>query len=422
MDKRNKRINGAKTAVRKPKFFYGYTVVIAGFLILVSMYGTLYSFGVFFKPVLSEFGWTRAMISGAYSLCFLLSGAVAMAAGRLSDKFGPRAVMSCSGLLLGIGYFLMARITTIWELYLYYGLIVGVGMGGGIAPSLSTVARWFVKRRGLMTGLTIAGTGTGTLVTPLIVNWLISTYNWRTSFTMIGVAVFILIVGLAQFLIRDPGEKGLSPYGEGTGAERSNLDASGLSLQEAVHTAQLWILFAIYVFAGFFVQVIIVHVVIHATGLGISPVSAASVLSIVGVGSLIGRIMGGGVSDRFGNKPTIVAALILSGVGFIWLLVARELWMLYIFAIIFGLAYGEILCMMSLLPAELFGLRSQGVILGIIIFASTVGGGIGPVVAGRIFDITGSYQIAFIICVAMAIAALIMAIFIKPMYGAAKAN
>jgi MFS family permease len=405
---------------REPKFFYGYLVVLAGFLILVLMYGTLYSFGVFFKPVLMEFGWTRAITSGAYSLCFLLSGVVAIAAGRLNDKFGPRAVMSCSGFLLGIGYFLMAKIATIWELYLCYGVIVGVGMGGGIAPSLSTVARWFVKRRGLMTGLTIAGTGTGTLVTPLVANWLISTYNWRTSFTIIGIAVVILIVGLAQFLIRDPGRKGLSPYGAGTVADRSNLDAAGLSLQEAVRTAQLWILFAIYVFAGFFVQVIIVHVVIHATGLGISPVSAASVLSVAGVGSLVGRIMGGGVSDRFGNKPTVISALILTGAGFIWLLVARELWMLYIFAIIFGLAYGEILCMMSLLPAELFGLRSQGVILGIIIFASTVGGGIGPVVAGRIFDITGNYQIAFMICVVVAIAGLILAIFIRPVYLPAK--
>jgi MFS family permease len=405
------------------KFFYGYIVVIANFLILVSMYGTLYSFGVFFKPVLSEFGWTRAMTSGAYSLCFLLSGAVAMATGRLNDRFGPRVIMSCSGLLLGLGYFLMSKIGAIWELYLYYGVIVGVGMGGGIAPSLSTVARWFVKKRGVMTGITIAGTGTGTLVTPLIANWLVSIYSWRASFTMIGMTVFILIVGLAQLLIRDPGRKGLSPYGSKTAvADRSNLDAAGLSLQEAVRTGQLWILFVIYVCAGFFIQIIIVHIVIHATGLGILPVSAASVLSIVGVGSLVGRVMGGGVSDRFGNKPTITVALIFMGAGFIWLLAARELWMLYIFAIIFGLSYGEILCMMSLLPVELFGLRSQGAILGITIFGSTIGGSIGPVVAGRIFDITGSYQVAFMICIAVAIAGLILTIFIRPVYRPVNVN
>jgi len=403
------------------KFFYGYIVVISGFLILVSMYGTLYSFGVFFKPVLTEFGWTRAIASGAYSLCFILSGAVAMVAGRLNDRFGPRVVMSCSGSLLGLGYFLMSKISAIWDLYLFYGLIVGVGMGGGIAPSLSTVARWFVKRRGLMTGMTIAGTGVGTLVMPLIAYWLVSIYSWRTSFTIIGIGIFILIVGLAQLLIRDPGRKGLSPYGAETAvADRPNLDVAGLSLREAVRTVQLWILFLIYVCAGFFIQIVIVHIVVHATGLGISPMSAASVLSIVGLSSLVGRVMGGGVSDRFGNKPTITAALILMGAGFIWLLVAKELWMLYIFAIVFGIAYGEILCMMSLWPAELFGLRSQGVILGITIFGSTIGGGIGPVVAGRIFDLTGSYQRAFMVCIAVAIAGLIMAISIRPIYRPAR--
>jgi MFS family permease len=401
----------------QPRLFYGYVVVIAGFLILVSMYGTLYSFGVFFKPVLTEFGWTRATTSGAYSLCFLLSGALAIAAGRLSDRFGPRAVVSCSGLLLGLGYFLTSKMNTIWELYLYYGVIVGIGMGGGIAPSLSTVTRWFVKRRGLMTGLTVAGTAAGILVAPLIANRLVSIYSWRTSFNIISIGVVIFVAGLAQLLIRDPEKMGLFPYGAETGtADRKNLNVAGLSLQEAVHTAQLWILFVIYVCAGFFIQIVIVHIVIHATGLGISPGISASVLSIVGVGSLAGRVMGGGVSDRIGNKPTIIAAFILMGAGFMLLWVARQLWMLYLFAIIFGLAYGEILCMMALLPAELFGLRSQGGILGIIIFASTLGGGIGPIVAGRIFDVTGSYQIVFMICIAAALVGLVTAMCIRPVY------
>ena len=399
----------------QPKFFYGYVVVIAGFLILVSMYGTLYSFGVFFKPVLAEFGWARAMTSGAYSLCFLLSGALAMAAGRLSDRFGPTAVMSCSGLLLGLGYFLTSKMSTLWELYLYYGVIVGIGMGGGIAPSLSTVARWFIRRRGLMTGMTVAGTAAGTLVSPLIANRLISAYSWRTSFTIISVAVFVLVTGLAQLLIRNPEKMGLMPYGAETGLdEGKNCNTAGLSLQEAVRTAQFWLLLVIYVCAGFFVQVVIVHIVIHATGLGISPVNAASVLSIVGVGSLAGRVMGGSVSDRFGNKSTTVAAFILMGAGFTWLLAARHLWMLYLFAILFGLAYGEILCMMSLLPADLFGLKSQGAILGIVVFASTLGGGLGPIAAGAIFDLTGSYQTVFMACIAAAIIGLVMAICIRP--------
>ncbi len=402
----------------RPKFFYGYVVVFAGFVILALMYGTLYSFGVFFKPVLTEFGWTRAMTSGAYSLCFLLSGAVAMVTGRLNDRFGPRMVMVGCGLLLGLGYLLMPRIGAIWQLYLFYGVIIGMGMSGGVTPSLSSVARWFVKRRGLMTGITIAGIGTGTLITPPIANWLISTYSWRTSFTIIGIVVLVLIVGLAQLLIRDPGRKGLLPYGASAAmGEKSSLDTRGLSLQEAIRTRQFWTLFGIYVCGGFFIQTIIVHIVIYATGMGISAASAAVVLAIVGGGNIAGRLTAGAAADRLGNKLTITAALILMAVVFLWLQVAEEVWMLYLFAAIFGLAHGGILCMMSPLPAELFGLRSHGVLLGIIMFASTIGGAIGPIVAGRIFDITSSYQVAFIICDVVAVAAVILAISIRPVYS-----
>ena len=403
---------------RQPKFFYGYVVVVAGFVILVLMYGTLYSFGVFFKPVLTEFGWTRAMTSGAYSLCFLLSGAVAMVTGRLNDRFGPRMVMVGCGLLLGLGYLLMPQISAIWQLYLFYGVIIGMGMSGGVTPSLSTVARWFVKRRGLMTGITVAGIGAGTLITPPIANWLISTFSWRTSFTIIGITVLVLIVGLAQFLRRDPSKMGLLPYGANAATgEKSSLDTTGLSLQEAIRTRQFWMLFAIYICGGFFIQIIIVHIVIHTTGLGISAASAAVVLAIVGGGNIAGRLMAGAAADRLGNKLTITAALILMAVVFLWLQIAEEVWMLYLFAAIFGLAHGGIICMMSPLTAELFGLRCHGALLGIIMFGSTIGGAIGPIVAGRIFDITSSYQMAFIICAAVAVAAFMIVIFLRPIYS-----
>jgi len=278
------------------------------------------------------------------------------------------------------------------------------------------VARWFVKRRGLMTGATVAGTSVGTLVAPLIANRLISAYGWRDSFTLIGISVFIVIVGLAQLLVRDPGRKGLMPYGaDRAAAGESNLDLAGLSLGEAVGKPQFWMLFAIYLFSGFVIQVIIVHIVVHAAELGIPAGRSAVVLAMVGVGSLVGRLTGGGVSDRIGNRPTTAAALTLMAAGFIWLLVARDLWMLLVFSILFGLAYGEILCMISLLPAELFGLKNQGVILGMIIFASTIGGSLGPVVAGRIFDLTGSYQTAFRICVVISVLSAMMAVLMKPL-------
>ena len=128
-----------------------------------------------------------------------------------------------------------------------------------------------------MSGITVAGIGAGTMITPPVANWLISTYNWRTSFIIIGIAAFVLVAGLAQLLVRDPGRMGLSPYGASAVKDnKSSLDTAGLSLREAIRTRQLWTLFIIYICAGIVIQTIIVHIVIHARGLEISAASAAA--------------------------------------------------------------------------------------------------------------------------------------------------
>ena len=408
---------------KKPSFFYGYIIVGAAFFIMVLMYGTFFSFVVFFKPVLTEFGWSRAITSGAYSLGWLLSGALAMITGRLTDQVGPRMVVVVCGFILGLGYILMSQIGAIWQLYLFYGVIVSLGMGGSFTPLLSPVARWFVRRRGLMTGMAISGIGFGTLITPPIANWLISNYSWRTSYTIIGVTVSILIVLAAQLLRRDPGEMGLVPYGGDAVEENSiNWEAGGFSLKEAIHTRRLWILFTLYVCTGFYVQFILVHIVIHATGLGFSAPNAAVVLSIIGAGSVVGRVTTGSAADRIGNKLAYSIALILIVVAFFWLQLAQEAWMLYLFAAVFGLAYGGILCLMSPLVAELFGLRSHGVILGVIMFSSTIGGAIGPIVAGYIFDITSSYKLVFLVCAIIGIVSLVLLSFLRPAASRGRTN
>jgi MFS family permease len=402
------------TGIKQYRLFYGHVLVFSGFLIMISMYGTLYSFGVFLQPLLNELEWTRASISGAYSLCFLLSGALAMAAGWLSDRFGPRVVISCSGILIGSGYLLLSRTETILELYLYYGLFVGMGMSGGITPVLSTITKWFEKRRGLMTGFAIAGVGTGTLIVPPIANVLISAYGWRISFFLIGVMVFAVITGLAQLFIRDPRGKGVLPYGsKGAMIDLPEFDMAGVSLQDACRTTQLWIIFAIYVCAGFFIQIVLVHLTIYAISLRVSSSVGAMLLSVIGIGSLVGRIIGGAASDRLGNKTMIITASIVMVAQFSWLMFSSKTWMLFLSAVLFGLVYGEILCMMPLLPAELFGPKNHGAILGIITFASTIGGSLGPVVAGAIFDTYGGYKIVWLTCIGVSAASFILSLSIK---------
>lgn len=406
------------TTAKKPGFFYGYVIVLIGFFIMLLMWGTFYSFGVFFKPLSTEFGWTRATTSGAYSLGIFLSGLLGIVMGRLTDRFGSRTVITLCGFLVGLGYLLMSQVSAIWQLYLFYGIVIGVGMSGSFVPPLSTVARWFVNRRGVMTGFVVAGIGIGILIVPPVASWLISSCGWSTSYIIIGAIVLVFIILLAQFIRHDPRQIGLLPYG-GNEVEDGDLSlpVRGFSSREALVSGQLWALFTILFCFGFCVNTIIVHIANYATDLEISATIAASILAVIGGLSIVGRIGTGSIADRVGNKPPLIINLILmSGVLF-WLVVAKELWMLYLFAVIFGFAYGGLAALESPLVADLFGLSSHGAIFGIAAFGFTVGGAVGPILAGRIFDILSNYQIVFLICAMVVILGIILACLLKPRFG-----
>jgi len=409
----DQEVSGLTTA-KKPGFFYGYVIVLIGFFTMLLMFGTFYTFGVFFKPLSTEFGWTRTEASGAYSLAAFLSGLLALVMGRLTDRFGPRIVMTLCGFLLGLGYLLMSQVSAIWQLYLFYGVVIGVGMSGAFVPPLSTVARWFVKRRGIMTGFVIAGIGIGTLITPPAATWLIENWSWSTAYIVIGAIASVFIILVAQFLRLDPRQMGLLPDGENKEAAGLNLHARGFSLREAMGSWQLWVLFAILFCFGYCVHTIIAHIANHVTDLRISAAVAASILAVVGGLSIVGRIATGSITDRVGSKPPLIVNLILMSGALFWLVAAGELWAFYLFAVIFGFAYGGLAAMESPIVAELFGLSSHGVIMGVASFGFTAGGAVGPLVAGRIFDIFGDYQLAFLVCAVVCIAGIVLAWRLKP--------
>ena len=245
-------------------------------LIMAVTWGSFYSFGIFFKPVLAEFGWSRAAISMGYSLGFMVSGIFAIFAGRLSDRFGPRVVMTTCGFLVAAGYLLTSQIDAIWQLYLFYG-IVGIGSSGAYVPSISAITRWFVKRRGVMTGIAMAGIGLGTMIMSPLSNWLISNYGWRTSYVIVGIIAFVTITVAAQFIKRDPAKMGMKPYGEDVTGQRSlNLETGGFSLRKAISTKQFWMLWTMFAFAEYSVHNINVHIIPHTTDLAILAASAAN--------------------------------------------------------------------------------------------------------------------------------------------------
>jgi len=405
----------SQTESKRPRFFYGYVVALAAFFTTLVMSWSLASYGVFFKPLATEFGWTRAMTAGALSLSLFVFGLLSMVTGRLTDRFGPRLVATVCGSILSLGYLLMSRINDGWQLYLFYGVIIAVGQSGGFVPMMSTVARWFVKKRGLMNGIVVAGIGVGIVIMPPVATHLIATYGWRTSYGIIGIITLVLLIGAAQFLKRDPNQIGHLPDGDSDAKPESTVPVTkGYTLGEALHTRQFWMLCATYFCYGFFVQPIIVHIVPHATDLGISTMTAASILSVIGGLSIAGRIGIGSGGDRIGHKPALVIAFLIAVIAMVLLLVAREVWMFYLFAVIFGFAYGGLIAIESPMTAQLFGLRAHGAILGVVHFHATIGNAIGLPFAGKLFDLNGNYQLAFLVFVGLSGVGLILVSLLRP--------
>ena len=402
-------------ALNKPRFFYGYVIVVAAFFIQAMTWGINNSFGVFFNPLLTEFGWLRATISGAVSMNLLVHGLVSIFMGGLNDRFGPRLIMTGCGFFLGLGYLLMTGVNTVWQLYLFFGLIAGVGLSGMDVIMLSTIARWFEKKRGTMSGLIKVGTGVGMGILPIFVTWLITTYGWRTAFAVLGTLILVIVISLAQFLVRDPTKKGQLPDNE-IDANTIKMDSSehGLSFQETMHTRQFWIVCAIFFLFLVCACTILLHIVQHAIDLGISAPSAASVLATIGGVSIAGRFLMGSAGDRIGSRMALLICLFFLLAGLLWLQLAKTLWMFYVFAAFYGFAHGGFFALGSPLVAGLFGTRSHGLIFGISIFSSTIGGAMGPILAGHIFDVTKSYQIVFFILAALSIIGLILTASLKP--------
>jgi MFS family permease len=400
----------------EPRFFYGYIVVVAAFIIMVVSWGPYSVFGIFFNPLLDEFGWTRAMTSGAFSLSMILHGVLGIVMGGLTDRFGPRIVVTLCGILLGAGYLLMSQITTIWQLYLFYGLMIGIGISGVWVPLLSTVARWFLKRRSLMTGIVVAGLGVGGLIAPPVISRLIAAYDWRLSYAMQGIIMIVIMVLGAQFLRRDPARMGQLPYGENIEKKQGlKSETSDFSFKEAVCTAQFWLFFIMLFCLGFSAFAVMVHIVPHAIELGISAVSAANILACLNGLSVPGNfLLGGIIGDRIGNRKIFIIGFILMSAALFWLVPATEVWLLYLCAIFFGFSLGGMGTSESPLVAGLFGLSSHGLIFGVAGLGFTGGSAIGPLVSGYIFDLTHSYKVAFQVCAALAVVGLIVSAVLRP--------
>jgi predicted MFS family arabinose efflux permease len=287
-------------------------------------------------------------------------------------------------------------------------VIIGTAMGGSFVPPTSTIARWFVKRRNTMTGIALAGISVGGLITPPLANWLISIYGWRISYIILGGLALVAVILVAQLLRRDPAQVGLRPYGESEEETALKVSTKAFSLREATPTRQFWLVLSMYFCLGFSMFTILVHIAPHATDLEFSAATAANILATAGGVGAIGRLALGWAADRIGNRQVFILGFALMAAALFWLIPATETWALYLFAAVFGFAAMGCAVSESPLVAELFGLRSHGLILGVINIGFCIGAALGPFLAGYIFDVTSSYSVAFLVCAAVSVVGVIL--------------
>lgn len=386
-----------------------YNLVIGLFLATANVGFVVTSFGIFFKPVSADFGWTRAETAAAFSLSTIMSGLAGILAGKLGDRFSPRLMILFCGILQGASYLLLSQMTNLWQLYFYYGVLAGAGLAN-IVPASTLVTRWFSRQRGRMTGLALAGAAFSSVFAPYLATWLIDRYNWHISYVVIGGLCLVITAISAVFMFRagqeePPSDKKLSRSGSQTTDKSQNFKA-------VFSSWPFWCVALIYFCFHFSLGVIQVHIVPHATDLGISAVLAASVLTIANGANVVGSFSLGSINDNIGTFKSLIVGLIILVIGTILLSISNSFWLFCLFAIIFGFAWGGVGSLRPVIVAELFGLRSHGILLGAILLIGLIGGTISPILTGYIFDVTGQYRVAFLLTLGLAAIGLILAFFL----------
>jgi len=399
------------------RIFYGWYIVGASFVILFFNSGARYAFGVMFKPIIKEFGWSRGTLSLVFFLNMVIFALTLMAVGKLYDRYGPKWVIIVSTLFISAGFVLTSRIHSIGEFFFSYGVLAAIGLAGTAVPLMAALtSKWFDKWRGLAISLSLSGNSIGQFVLVPLFSLVVVSYGWRASYFSIGIVMLIANVLLALFVIKgDPHHLGRVPLGRraepDAGPSVKNHPLAGTTqdfgLRQAMRTRSYW-LFAVTMFiCGGGDYVATTHLIPMATDYGISSLTAGNMLAWYGLMSLAGILIAGPAADRIGNKVPIVLTFVLRFVLYLVILRYKSVTSLYVFAFLFGFTHLITAPLTPMLVGKLYGTTHLGLLTGFINTIHFLGGGFWAYAAGVIFDRTGSYQTSFVL---LAVAALVAAL------------
>lgn len=390
------------------KVFYGWWIVLAGSISQAYTSGTFWQgFGAFFDPIIEQFGWSRALTAGAMSLQRTESGAISPFVGWFIDKFGPRNVMLFGTALTALGFILLSRIQELWQFYAAF-LVLTVGLSFGTFLIVTTaVANWFVENRSKALSFTMAGSGLGGVLVPVVI-WIIATTDWRTGLVIVGIGCLVVGIPVSFVMKSRPEDYGMLPDGAPLPEEPDERTGSGdaaprrttlssevtMTTRQALKSRVFWQL-AIAMGVSGMVMSASIHQIPAITSFGISRNIAGFAILGVSIFSVVGRLGSGYFGDRLDKRHVIAVALLFQFVGTIVFAFSSEIWHLTIFVILWGFGFGASIPVRFALIADLFGRRHYGSIMGTLMTTSAVFGVIAPVLVGWIFDIRGNYREPF---------------------------
>jgi MFS family permease len=358
---------------------YGWVVVAAAFTLMLVGFAAAYSFAAFFTAFEAEFGASRADVALVFSAAAFLWFLCGAPGGVAADRFGARRVALVGVACLAAALWLASRAGSVTALYVTYSIGLGIGVGFTYVPAVGAVQPWFVANRALASGIAIAGIGAGNIAGPLLAAWWIELFGWRGAYQ--ALAAFVLVLGLAAalFLKARHVEKGRK--------------GEGVALRDALRTAPFWLLYASLMLSCVGLFVPMVHLAPYAQDAGYSEAQGVALVSLIGLGSLLGRFTIGAAADRLGREPSLAA--MYAGLGAMLLVwwAASAWWLLALFAVVFGMCYGAYVALLPTIVMDLYGRRSVSGIIGFLYTGAGLGTLVGPWLAGAAYDALGAYDL-----------------------------
>jgi MFS family permease len=390
-------------------FSYRWVIVAVGALMTCVALGAMFSLAVFLEPMSAATGWSRAGISSAMTVNFLVMGLGAFGWGAISDRHGTRIVVLIGAVLLGLALTLASRAQSLVQFQLTYGVLVGLAASAFFAPMIAATTAWFHDNRSLAVSLVSAGMGVAPMTISPFARWLISTYDWRTAMLTIGILAWTLLLP-AALLVRRP------PTTAATlGAASPPIDGTGMSVAQALRSPQFLVLGLTFFACCAAHSGPIFHMVSYAIFCGVAPMAAVTVYSVEGLAGLGGRLLLGLLADRFGAKQVLIAGLLVQAVAIGTYVFVSRLGEFYALAVIFGTAYGGVMPLYAVLAREYFGQQIMGTVFGATTMLSSIGMAFGPLAGGWVFDTFDTYSWLFIGSCAVALGAVAIALAFPPL-------